>query len=150
MSTSLKQHSPKLIYLLSYAAKQLQLRLKSDAQAQLPSAAQAGVLFVLHQQDGLLMGELSERLQLVPSAISGLIQRMQDAGLILRQVCPNDGRATRIFLSAHAQLLLPQLLEKTQDLNQLLMADFSEDELKTIEKWLKFVAFDLNKNTSQD
>lgn len=150
MTLPLPHHKPKLIYLLSCAEKQLQLRIKTDANAQLPSAAQAGVLFVLYQQDGLLMGEIAERLKLVPSAISGLIQRMQDANLVVRQVCHNDGRATRIYLTAKAQLLLPKLLENTQRLNQLLMADFSTDELNIIEKWLKFVAFDLNKNTLQD
>lgn len=143
-------YKPKLIYLLTLAEKQLHFYIKNHTTADLPSATQTGVLFALHQQEGLLMGELADRLKLVPSAISGLIQRMEDSDLIIRQVCSHDARATRIYLSNKAKIALPVLLENTRQINQTLMAHFSQTELETVEKWLKFVAFDLNKKPTQD
>lgn len=148
MSNSKAHYSPKLIYLLTLAEKQLNTYIKQHKHPDLPSATQAGVLFVLSKHEGLLMNELAEKLTLVPSAISGLIQRMEDNNLVIRHPCQEDGRATRIYLTNKAKQVLPELLKNTLELNQKLKHDFNTQELQIIEKWLEYVAFDLNKSES--
>jgi DNA-binding MarR family transcriptional regulator len=76
---------------------------ETDARA---SAAQAGVLFFLAKQDGALIGEVGAALQLAPSAMTGLADRMAKAGLLTRHADSDDGRATRLFLTdeGHAAL----------------------------------------------
>ena len=129
--------SPKLIYLLSVADRQVQQWMKQHMPKDFPSPAQSGVLFVLNRQDGRLMGEIGEQIQLAPSSLSGLIQRMEDADLIKRQNCPADARATRIYLTAKSRALIPQLIQFTHDFNQQLQEDFNQQEIEIVERWLK-------------
>ena len=51
-----------------------------------------GLLFVLGQRDGVLMGEAGAALDLGPPGISGLFDRMTAANLIRRRADPDDGR----------------------------------------------------------
>lgn len=133
-------HNPKLIYLLSKADRQVQHWIKQQMASTLPSSTQAGVLFLLSKHDGLLMGEISTQLQLVPSAVSGLIQRMEDAQLIQRITCTVDARATRIYLTPKSRELLPTLIQQTQAVNHQLIEDFKPEEIDVVERWLKHVS----------
>lgn len=138
-----KPYSPKLIYHLSVAERQVQQWVKQQIPKDFPSKAQAGVLFVLHAEDGLLMGEITQHIQLAPSSLSGLIQRMEDADLIERKTCQNDARAIRIYLTARSRKIIPALIQSTQQLNQHLQQGFSADEIAIVERWLKHISTQL-------
>src|SRR5690606_26322989 len=84
---------PRFIYLLNSSQRRLQQYIAQHGNGL--SSAQGGVLFLLEREDGSLMGHLAQVLDLAPSAISGLIDRMQKAGLVTRRPCPVDGRAQR-------------------------------------------------------
>src|SRR5262245_20417728 len=60
---------------------------------------QAGALFCFGEE-GLLIGELGEALELAQSAASGLAKRLEDAGLVARSEEKGDGRAARLKLTA--------------------------------------------------
>lgn len=132
--------SPKLIYLLSMADRHVQQWMKQHMPKEFPSPAQAGVLFALQQHDGLLMGEISAKIKIAASSLSGLIQRMEDHDLIQRQTCLDDARATRIYLTPKSRELLPKLLQFTQQFNQQLQEDFTTQEIEVIERWLKHLS----------
>lgn len=131
--------SPKIIYLLMSAEKQLQQWMKHNRPKDFPSPAQSGVLFLLGQNDGLLMGEIAQRLHLVPSAVSGLIQRMENEQWLSKQICTEDARASRVYLLPKAKQLLPKLIQHTQQLNQQLLQDMSPHEIQAVERWLNRV-----------
>ena len=131
--------TPKLIYLLSAADRQVQHWIKQHLPKDFPSPAQSGVLFLLHKHDGLLMGEISEKIQLAPSSLSGLIQRMEDAELVQRQTCNDDARATRIYLTNKSRELIPQLIQYTQQFNKNLQEGFDASEIAIVERWLKTI-----------
>lgn len=136
---------PRLIYLLNVAQRHLQQwmaaqhaqHLPTDGAA--PSAAQSGVLFCLAKQDGMSMGELAEVLNLGPSGMSGLIQRMEALGWLQRRACSQDGRTQRVWLSASGQALLPALKAALADTNKRLQAGFSPAELEVVARWLRHV-----------
>ena len=73
---------PRLIYLLNSAQRRLQQFVAAEQERVAregltpPSPAQSGVLFVLAKTDGATMGTLAQALDLAPSAVSGLVQRM--------------------------------------------------------------------------
>lgn len=46
------------------------------------------------------VSELVERLQLTQSAVTELVQRAQDAGLVTRRPSPSDGRVVQLRLTA--------------------------------------------------
>lgn len=126
---------PRFIFLLTRFQKRLQHWINQHTNG--ASAAQGGVLFLLEQQDNLLMGQLAQQLDLAPSAVSGLVERMHKAGLVERGPCPEDGRAQRVQLTELGRAQLPPLRARTQQLNALLCEGFSTEELATVERWLQ-------------
>ena len=58
-----------------------------------------GVLWSLWREDGIPLVELGRRAGLEPSTMTGLIDRMERDGLVVRSANPNDRRAQHIHLS---------------------------------------------------
>ncbi len=63
------------------------------------TAPQISVLDVLAETDGLSLKELSDRVALSHSTVSGIVDRLQRRGLVHRQQDAIDRRFTRIFLA---------------------------------------------------
>ncbi|HEY3237811.1 MAG TPA: MarR family transcriptional regulator [Polyangiaceae bacterium] len=63
------------------------------------------VLFALFQRDDLNIKDLVEQLQVSPSTLTGLLGRMETAGLLERSRDPNDGRAVRLRLTRRGRSL---------------------------------------------
>ena len=136
---------PRLVYLLNSAQRRLQQWIGAQhAQAGMadgpaPSAAQGGVLFVLGQSDGLTMGQLAELLDLAPSAMSGLVQRLEAQDWVQRQPCPQDARTQRVWLRPQGRAQLPALKAGLKRLNARLRDGFTDDELAVVARWLTHV-----------
>jgi DNA-binding MarR family transcriptional regulator len=104
-----------------------------------PSPAQAGVLFALAQADGLTMGELATVLDLAPSAMSGLVQRLEALGWVARHADEHDGRTLRVWLQAEGRAQLPALQKALKRINARLTEGFTEAELAVVARWLAHV-----------
>ncbi|MES2091141.1 MAG: MarR family transcriptional regulator [Pseudomonadota bacterium] len=136
---------PRLIFLLNSAQRRLQQWIgvqhahAAQAGVPTPTAAQSGVLFVLSKEDGATMGQLASVLDLAPSAVSGLIQRMEALDWVSRQSCPNDGRTQRVWLQAAGRDQLGPLRDALARINQQLIAGFTNAELQTVARWLTHV-----------
>ncbi|WP_237172156.1 MarR family winged helix-turn-helix transcriptional regulator [Pandoraea norimbergensis] len=100
------------------------------------SAAQAGVLFYLLHHDDALVGEVGAALHLSPSSMTGLANRMVNAGLLARHADAVDGRATRLSVTAAGRKAITRAREVLAELNARLHADFSEAELTVVARWL--------------
>lgn len=139
------QSKPKLIFLLNSAQRHLQQWMAQQNEAAshdgqpLPTPAQSGVLFVLARHDGSTMGDLAQTLDLAPSAISGLVQRMEAQSWVIRQPCAQDGRTQRVWLQTAGRALLPTLTSATQRIQARLSEGFTPQELKTVARWLTHV-----------
>ncbi len=135
----------RFIFLLNSAQRRLQqwIALQQAEAASggvpAPSPAQAAVLFVLTKNDGCTMGELAQTLDLGPSAMSGLIQRMETMGWVLRQPCPEDGRTQRVWLLPEGQAQMPALKRAMQGINGRLSEGFTEQELDIVARWLEHI-----------
>jgi len=131
---------PRFIFLLNSSQRRVQQWIANQGQEGLQlTAPQAGVLFVLERQDGQLMGELAQQLDLVPSAVSGLVERMQKLGLVERKPCTVDGRAQRVWLTEQGRAQLPLLYRITAQAQAKFSQGFSQEELAVVERWLKQV-----------
>lgn len=136
---------PRLAFLLISAHRRLQtwVAVEQDRAARTlgtaPSAAQGGVLFLLAEQDGRTMGELAAALDLAPSAVTGLVQRMEGAGWVERRACERDTRAQRVWLREAGRAAVPPLRQATRRIQQRLTDGFTDDELSTVARWLRHV-----------
>lgn len=90
----------RLYLLIEIAAR----RLHRDADARLRteatvSASQAAVLFLLLRRGERRMGAIGEVLALGAPAVTGLVSRMEKAGLVARKPDPNDKRGAVVALT---------------------------------------------------
>jgi DNA-binding MarR family transcriptional regulator len=79
------------------------------------SGAQWGVLRTLHRAEqegsaGLRLTDLSERLLIRPPSVTGVIDRLERAGLVMRSSVKEDLRAKKVELTAQGRELLGRVL----------------------------------------
>ncbi len=136
---------PRLIFLLNSAQRRLQqfIAAEQDRAARdglaAPSPAQSGVLFVLAREDGATMGRLAQALALAPSAMSGLVQRMEALAWVERRGDTADARTQRVWLLPAGSEQLPALRKALGRINERLAGDFTAAELQTVGRWLEHV-----------
>lgn len=125
----------RLIYLLSVAHRRLQRWMAARPESEV-TPAQAGLLFILGRQDGILMGEAGAALDLGPAGISGLVDRTAAAKLIERRADREDGRAWRIWLTARGRTALAQAKAGAAEVNAALTEGFTSAEIDVVARWL--------------
>ena len=130
------RHEPRLVFLLTVAQRRLQRWMAARAEHNGVTAAQSGLLFVLGQRDGVLIGEAGAALDLGPPGISGLVDRMTAASLIRRRADPDDGRAWRLWLTPAGRAALAQSKAGLAEINARLTDGFSEAEIDVVARWL--------------
>ena len=130
------RREPRLVFLLNVAQRRLQRWMAARTQNNGVTAAQSGLLFVLGQRDGVLMGEAGAALDLGPPGISGLVDRMAAANLIRRRADPEDGRAWRLWLTPAGRAALAQSRAGLAEINVRLADGFTEAEIAVVARWL--------------
>ena len=132
---SAKPH--RLIYKLSLA----QHRLLKSADAAFKEAGgismtQLGVLLFLQKSPGALLKDVSDALGVNASAITALIGRMEDAGLVRRQPSNDDQRAIHLYATTSGLAKAASARTILGRLNARLTGDFSEREIATVARFL--------------
>ena len=126
----------RLIFLLNVAYRRVQRHVTALTKDSGVTSAQSGLLFVLGRRDGVLMGEAGAALDLGMPGISGLAERMVEAGLIEKRADPDDGRAYRLWLTAAGRKALVRSKAGAAELNRRLMDGFTETEIDIVSRWL--------------
>lgn len=129
----------RLVYLLSVAQRRVQRALAAESEEAV-SPSQAGLLFVLGKQDGVLMSEAGAALDLGPAGISGLVDRVTSAGLVERRADPQDARAWRVHLTAKGRRMLGRAGDVARQTNARLAEGFTEQEIDVVARWLTDIA----------
>jgi DNA-binding MarR family transcriptional regulator len=124
------------VFLLNVAQRRLQRWMAARTQASGVTAAQSGLLFILGQRDGVLIGEAGAALDLGPPGISGLVDRMTAANLIERRADPDDGRAWRLWLTPAGRAAMAQSKAGLVEVNARLTEGFTEAEIDVVARWL--------------
>lgn len=127
----------RLIFLLNAGHRRVQrwIEAKMAAKGGL-TAAQSGVLFFLGEQDGALIGEAADALDLAPSAMTGLIDRMTRAELVERRADPKDGRAMRLHLTDKGRAAREAAKAGLDGVNAHLREGFTDEEICVVARWL--------------
>ena len=126
----------RLVFLLNVAQRRLQRWVAARTESNGVTATQSGLLFILGQRDGILMGEAGTALDLGPPGISGLVDRMTALGLIKRRADPDDRRAWRLWLTSAGRAALLQSKAGLSEINARLTEGFTEAEIEIVARWL--------------
>lgn len=124
-----------LIYLLNVAQRRLRRWMAAQPGNEV-TPAQAGLLFILGKQDGILMGEAGAALDMGPAGISGLVDRSAAAKLVERRADREDGRAWRVWLTPKGRTALAQAKTSAAQVNAALMDGFTGAEIDIVARWL--------------
>lgn len=98
--------------------------------------AQAAALVYLGYHDQCLLSELAEGVGHNNSAITGLIGRMEAAGLVERKAVLSDGRAKRVCLTPKGWAMRETVMNDFRDFNSQLVKGFSESDVEVIYRFL--------------
>jgi len=86
--------------------------------------------------DKAVLKELSAGLGLNNSAITTLVIRMEEAGLLTRESCSIDGRSYRIYLTKKAKSIGQKAIPMTKELNKRMTQGFTGKEIDTVIRFL--------------
>ncbi|GGI32705.1 transcriptional regulator [Bradyrhizobium guangdongense] len=139
----------RLIYLLNVAQRRLQRWMAAQPSSEV-TPAQAGLLFILGKQDGVLMGEAGAALDMGPAGISGLVDRSAAAKLVERRADRDDGRAWRVWLTPKGRNVLSQAKSDAAAVNAALTEGFTSAEVDIVARWLTSIQEKFPRDTARD
>lgn len=102
---------------------------------------QYGILKCLWDENGLTVKQLAERMYLDSSTITGLLDRMEQKGLIQRCPVPTDRRALNVILTPAGKELEGPVSQAIIDANQQVLKDVGDAEAQKLMQLLLEVAF---------
>jgi DNA-binding MarR family transcriptional regulator len=129
-------------YLITRAGLAMTALLKSElAAAGIDEVRPAylGVLISLWQEDGLKVMELGRRAGLEPSTMTGLLDRMERAGLLTRKADPDDRRAQRVRLTGRGRKVEETAIEVVERSLAEMLTGVSESDLESLQRSLRQV-----------
>ncbi len=94
------------------------------------------VLFTLFEQDSRTIKELSERSQLACSTLTGVLQRMEKGGLVVRTRDKQDKRLVRVTLTPQARKLERKCRQVADRMSSLAQTGIGEKNLAKCKTYL--------------
>src|SRR3990167_7601683 len=119
---------PTFYILLKTAYRRMERWIEAEAVNEGLSSAQAGLVLYLGKFDGAAIGDAAEALDVAPSAMTGLVDRMTRAGFVERRPDPKDGRGQRLHLTEQGWSARNKAVALLDDLNQRMSESLSAEE----------------------
>lgn len=94
------------------------------------------VLCCLWEQDGLSTSALGEQIRQVGGTLTGVIDRMEERGLVRRERDAHDRRIWRIWLTDAGRQLEDVLPDLSFSLREQALQGFSESEQRLLSDWI--------------
>ncbi|GHO98256.1 MarR family transcriptional regulator [Reticulibacter mediterranei] len=101
---------------------------------------QYALLKVLWEQDNQSGAELGERLVLDSATMTGLLDRLEHAGLIERQAHATDRRINRVLLTARGRELQESLDREMDEMNRDFLGNIPPEEAQRLQALLTAIA----------
>lgn len=98
---------------------------------------QHSFLLVLYDNNGISQDTLSDILNIDKGTTAKAVKKLEDEGYVYREVDPDDKRAYRLYCTEKALNLKPVLFEVLRSYNDMLTANFTEEEKELTLKLLK-------------
>lgn len=112
-------------------------RLLVEAEIEEFNGAQGRILYVLWQEDNLPIVELAKRTGLAKTTLTGMLDRMESQGHVVRCCDAKDRRQIRIRLTEQAQKLEEKYGQVSDEMSRLFYRGFADEEIKALENGLE-------------
>ena len=95
------------------------------------------VLEALWFQEGFTAAELGKFLVLDKATLSGVLDRLADAGWIRKEPDPEDGRVVRLYTAEKANEMKDELIVLRKAANEKLLSGFNPEEQVLLKRFLR-------------
>jgi DNA-binding MarR family transcriptional regulator len=129
----------RLIYLISMTQLVLRTRINTllaDAGLQV-TLPQATVLFLLMEKDCRMMSELGRVIGVDNSAMTGLVDRLEMAGLVRREAKRDDRRALLIRITPEGREKAGKAARIIRGVNEKIQEGFEAGQIETLKEVLR-------------
>ena len=112
-------------------------RILSQKKIDVFNGAQGRILYVLWQDDGIPISELSRQTGLATTTLTSMLDRMETADLIYRDRGDKDRRKIRIYLTEKAKGLEEDYNSVSEEMSRIYYKGFSDQEIEQLESYLE-------------
>lgn len=126
-----------IVFLLAKAYQRAHGEMKKHLQAYGLTPVQYLILEVLWEEEGLSAGELGRRLHLDSATVSGVLDRMAEAGWIIKGTRDVDKRFLRLFATPRARNLLATLRREKDEVNAKVLRGLRLEEQLLLKRMLR-------------
>ena len=120
-------------------------RILEEHEIQAFSGAQGRVLDILWQKDNIPIRDIAKETGLSMPTLTGLLDRMEKAGLIRRMPDPADRRKVNIVLAEKTRELEKDYRDVSEAMNSIFMQGFSDQEITELQAYLERILENLQK-----
>lgn len=103
------------------------------------SSAQLSALYFIRDHESCAQGDIAAAFGHDESAATGMLTRLERAGLVARERDPNDRRVSRVRLTSSGREVLTTADTLIDTLTRRLAAGFDEHELSVVQRFLDSV-----------
>ncbi len=129
-------HPDLLIHQLLRTAKLTRDRLRQDLNAVGLHRGQGHVMCIVGYDEGIAQRDLAQVMHVSPATLCCMLQRMEEARLIVRRHGPEDERALRVFLTEHGREVFARCEQAWQSINSDLIDCFQPEEEVILRRFL--------------
>ncbi len=104
------------------------------------TSAQLGVLYAIGRREGVTLKEIGAVLALGAPGATGLVNRMEKQGLVIRQPDPEDGRAIRVVLTRTGRNIRARSLPLLTAMNAAITDEHVPEDIVATLRVLKTLA----------
>ncbi|KAA8787126.1 MarR family transcriptional regulator [Paenibacillus amylolyticus] len=97
------------------------------------------VLMFLYREETLSIKMLAERVQRTQPTVTVLVNKLEKLGYVERSKSAEDSRVTMIRLTDNGKQLEPIFREVSNQINQMIYADLSEEQSEQLESLLSMI-----------
>lgn len=101
------------------------------------NGAQGRILYILWQEDDLPIVDLAKRTGLAKTTLTGMLDRLESQGHVMRCYDVKDRRQIRIRLTPQARELEQKYQEVSDDMSRLFYRGFADEEILALDNGLE-------------
>lgn len=101
------------------------------------SPSHAYLLLLVISEPGIQAGQIAEQLQLTPSTITRLIEKLEEKKLVLRAA---EGKLTNVYPTQKGKDMKPVLMERVAEFNEKYVEILGKEESKNFIQTMNMVA----------
>ncbi|MFA5182482.1 MAG: MarR family transcriptional regulator [Syntrophales bacterium] len=125
-----------ILFLLSKAFQKAHGKFKKRFQTYGLTPVQGLVLTAVSEEEGLSAGEIGKLLVLDQATLSGVLERLAEAGWIIKEIAEEDKRYLRIYLTPRARELTGAIIRERDEANEEIMSGLRIEERLLLKRML--------------